>query len=204
MDNDQYLDEENVDNDQYPDEETEDAEEYSDEENADTEQYSSEEGEEGGEPRPKKKISKWALWVVIVTTLAAGGTAVGVFAFSSHDKAKKEADAHNKKAEETKKAIGPLVEMRPLVANLTDVDVDKYAKVAIVVEGYNEESKATIENAVIPMRSQALLYLSSISSKDTYGSEKKIAIGEHLKVLFEKIIGGKSIKRVYFGEFVIQ
>jgi flagellar basal body-associated protein FliL len=202
MDNDQYQDEENVDNDQYLDEEYADADQYSDEENANNEQYSNEESGENEEPKPKK--SKWPLWVIIITIVVAGGTAAAVFAFSSNDKARKAADAHNKKTEETKNATGPLVEMRPLVVNLTDPDVDKYAKVAIFVEANNEESKTIIENSIIPMRSRALLYLSSISSKDAFGAEKKIAISEHMKVIFEKVIGKKAIKQVHFGEFVIQ
>jgi flagellar protein FliL len=202
MDNDQYLDEENADNDEYLDEYDADAEQYSDEENADSGQSSNEEGEAYDGPKPKK--SRWPLWVIVATVIAGGGTAIGMFFFIDHGKETKAESAHNKPVEAVKNAIGPLVEMRPLVANLTDPDVDKYAKITLFIEADNEESKATLEKAIVPMRSQALLYLSSISSKDMYGAEKKMAIGEHLKAVFEKVVGKRAIKQVHFGEFVIQ
>jgi flagellar basal body-associated protein FliL len=138
----------------------------------------------------------------IALVLGLGGTVA--FFLIPKSKPKTEAASPEKVAKENQPKIGPMVEMRPLVANLDDPEGGRYLKVAIFIEATSEEAKATIEASIVPIRSNALVYLSGLTIKDTVGVKSKLLIAERLQELFEKIVGKPAIKQLYFGEFVVQ
>jgi flagellar basal body-associated protein FliL len=166
------------------------------------------EEQETTEAAPPRKKSRKGKGIIIFSAIAfilmAGGG--GVFFLYPQTKRQKEADAAAaaKLAKESEAKLGPLVEMRPLVANLNDPENGRYVKIAIFIETSSEEAKAAVDGAIVPIRSNALVYLSNLTVNDTVGEKGKLAIAERLRAIFEKIVGPKNIRQVYFGEFVVQ
>jgi flagellar FliL protein len=101
--------------------------------------------------------------------------------------------------------FGPLIEIGTFVANLTSASgQSRYAKVALHVEAVNEEAKATVEAAVVPIRSESLLFLSGLSAEQVIGQEKIRQLQEDLQKRLTTLVGKNTVKRVYFSEFVVQ
>jgi flagellar FliL protein len=101
--------------------------------------------------------------------------------------------------------FGPLIEIGTFVANLTSANgQSRYAKVALHVEAVNEEAKATVEAAVVPIRSESLLFLSGLSAEQVIGQEKIRQLQEDLQKRLTTLVGKNTVKRVYFSEFVVQ
>lgn len=105
-----------------------------------------------------------------------------------------------------KSKFGPLLEVGSFVANLQSLpgQPPRYIKVAVSVEALNEEAKVRVESALIPIKTEALMLLSNAKPEDVVGQEKIIALSETLAKRANKLIGKKSIKRVYFSELVVQ
>lgn len=105
-----------------------------------------------------------------------------------------------------KSKFGPLLEVGSFVANLQSLpgQPPRYIKVSVSVEAQNEEAKLRVESALIPIKTEALMMLSNAKAEDVVGQEKIIALSEQLTKRANKLVGKKSIKRVYFSELVVQ
>ena len=174
---------------------------------------------------------KLIIIIVAVNVLLAGGLGYVVISGRSQSAEQAKAAGHAKKAaaehgegeeggeeegedgEEAeggeghaKSKFGPLLDVGSFVANLSSApgQQPRYAKVSISVEALNEESKVRVEGALIPIKTEALMLLSSAKAEDLMGAEKIMAMSEALQKRANKLIGKKSIKRVYFSELVIQ
>jgi flagellar basal body-associated protein FliL len=167
--------------------------------------------------------------VVAVNVVLAGG--LGFFMLSGKDKGAEQAKGGHAKAaagehedgegeegeggeeeeEEggdahAKSKFGPLLEVGSFVANLQSLpgQPPRYIKVNLSVEALNEEAKLRVEGALIPIKTEALMMLSNAKAEDVIGQEKIMALSETLTKRANKLIGKKSIKRVYFSELVVQ
>jgi flagellar protein FliL len=105
-----------------------------------------------------------------------------------------------------KSKFGPLLDVGSFVANLASLpgQPPRYVKVAISVETLNEEAKVRVEGALIPIKTEALMMLSNAKPEDVIGQEKMLAMADTLTKRVNKLIGKKSVKRVYFSELVVQ
>ena len=116
--------------------------------------------------------------------------------------AEEESSGHGKKSSSK---FGPLVEVGTFVANLTAPNgASRYAKVGLHVEAANEDAKVKIEAAIVPIRNEALMYLSGLQADQAIGQEKIRALQEELLKRLTALVGRNTIRRVYFSEFVIQ
>jgi flagellar basal body-associated protein FliL len=165
--------------------------------------------------------------VVAVNVLLAGG--LGFVVLSKKDAPAEQAKGHKKAAEgeeaeegeghegggeeaeeegegHAKSKFGPLVEIGSFVANLQSQPglPPRYAKVSVAVEAINEEAKLRVEGAVVPIKTEALMMLSNAKADDMVGQEKIMLLSETLTKRVNKLIGKKTIKRVYFSELVVQ
>lgn len=112
-------------------------------------------------------------------------------------------EGHSKKAGK----FGPLVEIGSFVANLTSADrtaPPRYAKVSVHVEAANEDAKAKVEAAVVPIKAEALMYLSGLTPEQVIGQEKIRWVQDELQKRMVGVVGKGVVKRVYFSEFVVQ
>jgi flagellar FliL protein len=112
-------------------------------------------------------------------------------------------EGHAKKGASGK--FGPLVDIGTFVANLTSqAGPSRYAKVALHVEVANEEAQKKIETAVVPIKNEALLYLSGLQAEQVVGQDKIRLIQDELQKRMTAVVGKNVIKHVYFSEFVVQ
>ena len=116
------------------------------------------------------------------------------------------ADAEEPAEGHAKSKFGPLLDVGSFIANLASApgQPPRYAKVSISVEALNEEAKTRIEGAIVPIKTEALMMLSNAKPEDVLGAEKMMSLAETLQKRANKLIGKKSIKRVYFSELVVQ
>jgi flagellar basal body-associated protein FliL len=168
--------------------------------------------------------------VVAVNVLLAGG--LGYVVLSNKNQPAEQAKAGHKKAAEgeegeegegheggeeaeaeeeegeghAKSKFGPLVEIGSFVANLQTPpgQTPRYAKVSVAVEAINEEAKLRVESAIVPIKTEALMMLSNAKADDMVGQERIMALSDALMKRVNKLIGKKTIKRVYFSELVVQ
>jgi flagellar basal body-associated protein FliL len=165
---------------------------------------------------PKAGGNKILLMVVLlVNVLIAGGLAYVVIAGQQKAAAPAkaagdgtEAAGEEEEAEEahTTGEFGPLIEVGSFVANLTALpgQPSRYAKVTVHVEASSEDTKEKVEAAVVPIRNEALLYLSGLLPEQVIGQEKIRMLQDELLKRVNKLVGKKMVKRVYFSEFVVQ
>jgi flagellar basal body-associated protein FliL len=165
--------------------------------------------------------------VVAVNVLLAGG--LGFVVMSGKSQSGEQAKGHAKKAaahedgeeggeEEAdeegegeseghaKSKFGPLLDVGSFVANLQSApgQPPRYIKVAVSVEAINDEAKVRVEGALIPIKTEALMLLSNAKPDDVIGQEKILALSETLTKRVNKLVGKKSVKRVFFSELVVQ
>ena len=166
------------------------------------------------------------LLVLVVNVLIAGGLAYVVMSGQQKAAAPAKGEGHEASGEgheggeegaaaaeeggeeghaPKKGGFGPLVEVGTFVANLTSSGgASRYAKVGLHVEATSEEAKVQLEGAVVPIRNEALLYLSGLNAEQAIGQEKIRALQDELLKRLQAVAGKNVVKRVYFSEFVIQ
>lgn len=118
-----------------------------------------------------------------------------------HGEAKEGAGGH---AVGEVKEIGPIIPLEPMVTNLAAPDSDHYLKVTVQLRATSEVAKPEVEASMVPIRSQILLFLSSLTMEDTSSSEKKREIQAKLKRIANEAMPTSRVTHVYFTEFVIQ
>lgn len=107
-------------------------------------------------------------------------------------------------AEEDLGDKGPLMAIDPIVTNLAEPDSEHYLKVSIQLRITSEPAIEEVEAFMVPIRSQILMFLSSLSVVDISGADNKRAIQEQVKRIANETLEVTRISRVYFTEFVIQ
>jgi flagellar basal body-associated protein FliL len=143
---------------------------------------------------------KLLMAVLAFNVIIAGGLGYLVLYGQKGHAAEKPPEEHDKHA----KGFGPLVDVGSLVANLKGPDATHYLKVSLQVEATNEETKKNLEAAVVPIRSEALLYLSGMETKDVSGQDKMRAISQELQTRIAAMVGKDAVHRVFLSEWVIQ
>jgi flagellar protein FliL len=172
-------------------------------------------------PAPAKSNKLLLLIVLVFNVLIAGGLAYVVLSgqqapapakgkvAQGHGDEEAAAEEHHEEEEEEeahtpKGTFGPLIPVGSFVANLGAPSNKSYLKVSLHVEAANEEAKVKVEAAIVPMRSEALQFLSGITPEQAIGIDKIAALQNELHKRFTAMVGKKTIKRVYFSEFVVQ
>ena len=124
---------------------------------------------------------------------------------------KKEEEHEEEEEEGDKKTkhvgkFGPLIEVGTFVANLAvpPDQTGRYAKVSLSVEAYNEEAKLRVEAALVPIRSEALMMFTNATPDQVIGQDKILALADDLTKRANKLVGKKTVKRVFFSELVVQ
>jgi len=122
---------------------------------------------------------------------------------------KKAAGGHGEPSEHAEpeaepSAAGPLMPLDSMVTNLADPDTDRYLKVSMQLRITGSGAKAEVEEHLVPVRNQILLYLSSLTIADTSGADNKRDIQKRVKRIANEAMPTSRITQVYFTEFVIQ
>lgn len=139
----------------------------------------------------------------VITAAAAGYFVLG----SQAQEEEEEEDDEEEVAEEAavpEGQFGPLVEMKPLVGNLDDPDAGRYVKITLHLEIAKEELRPLVEGALVPIRSELLVYFTGVKVVDTIGTANKLRIMSDVQRIAQKVVGEGIVNRVFFTEFVTQ
>jgi flagellar FliL protein len=156
------------------------------------------------DPAAPPKPAKPSKLIVPLLILNLGGTGFAVFKLlTGGGAAHAGAPAHETtKVKEDK--TGPIVPLEPFVVNLNETGQSRYLKISLKLEVANSAAQKQIEKKVDLVRDMVLSHLSGLSVTESLGAEAKDKIRDALRVGIEEIIGEGTIKRVFFGEFVVQ
>jgi flagellar FliL protein len=99
---------------------------------------------------------------------------------------------------------GPIMPLEPIVTNLSAPDDDRYLKVTVQLRVTSESAKTEVEASIVPIRSQILMYFSSLSVADISGAEKRRQVQAQVRRIANEAMPSSRIRFVYFTEFVVQ
>ena len=161
---------------------------------------SDENKEEPAAPRSKPPIVVLALLVVNIGisgfSLFKAMTATPAHASAGH--------AAAEPAPPKKEVTGPLVSLDPFVVNLDEPGSPRYLKVQLQVEMANGGAVKVFEKNKTLIRDELLGYLSGLKVASTLGAENKNQIRTALEGKVAELIGEERVRRIVFGEFVVQ
>jgi flagellar FliL protein len=120
--------------------------------------------------------------------------------------AKAESEAKGKDGHKKASKFGPLIEVGSFVSNLANngPGASRYAKVTLHVEVTDEEAKARVEAALVPIRAEALMFFSSAKVDDVVGTDKIHGLADELLKRITTLVGKNTVRRVFFSELVVQ
>lgn len=147
------------------------------------------------EEKPKKSKLKLIIIGVVVLLLGAGG----FFGYSKYKKA-------NEKDTEKKEQMSIVIPLRSFVVNLFDKKGigKRYLKISMEIEVAKEEDKLKIDNNIPQLRDTVLILLSSQTLKDINTMEGKLELKHAILLRMNQILGNKTVRRIFFTEFVVQ
>lgn len=156
--------------------------------------------QEAAAAKPPKNTVVVILLVLNLLTVAGTAAYFIMFGTGGH------AAAAHKEPEEHGHKLGPLLALSPLVANIADGESEEphYLKLSASVEVKDEAAVALVEHAMVPVRDQLLMHLSSLTVADTMGPEKRTKLQTKMVELANHALGDDLVKRIFFTEFVIQ
>jgi len=154
-----------------------------------------EEVKEGEEEKPKKSKLKLIIIGVLILFLGAGG----FFGYSKYKKA-------NENKAEKEEQVSIIIPMKSFIVNLFDKKGigKRYLKISMEIEVGKEEDKLKIDNNIPQLRDTVLILLSSQTLKDINTMEGKLELKHAILLRMNQILGKKTVRRIYFTEFVVQ
>lgn len=154
---------------------------------------------------PGPKPSKLML-LLLVMNLGASGFTVFHMLTAAPASAGPHAGGHAEKHEEkvTAEIVGPVMALEPFVVNLNEPGPARYIRVNIQVETASPHAQAAIQKNLLVVRDTILSHLSGLHLADTLGSEAKEKLRTELLTKLAAVLGADKIRRVFFGEFVVQ
>ena len=144
-------------------------------------------------------LKKILIGVLALLLIGIGGYA-GTQLMGDEEEVADDADAGPEPRE-----YGPLVAMRPIVANLADPETSRYIKITCHLEVADEESAAALELVLPPIRNRMLVYLTGLRANDAQGPEnqERHRLGI-LQALNDDVFRSDRVTDLYFTEYVVQ
>ncbi|MGQ9720150.1 MAG: flagellar basal body-associated FliL family protein [Candidatus Jordarchaeum sp.] len=107
------------------------------------------------------------------------------------------------KKQEVRK-IGFLYTMDPIIVNLADLEVSKYLKIRIEIEGNDIKINEEIDKRMPQIRDIIITLLSSKTFNEIYDREGKKRLKNEILQHINKLLGEKKVREIFFTEFVMQ
>jgi flagellar FliL protein len=154
-----------------------------------------EEVKDGEEDKPKKSKLKLIIIGVLLLLLSLGG----YFGYSKYKKS-------NENPTEKEEQMSIIVPLKSFVVNLFDKRGigKRYLKISMELEVDKEEDRTKVENNIPRLRDTVLILLSSQTLKEINTMEGKLELKNAIVLRMNQILGNKTVRRIYFTEFVVQ
>ena len=154
---------------------------------------------------PKKKPV--VLIIIVANVLLGGGAAAFFFLRSGGGHAKAAEHAPKKEAHlepAAPGAVGPIVEMKPILVNLNEPEGTRYLKTTIAVQLANEKLEPEVKKREAVIQDHFLRTLSDLTFRQTMGNKNKLAIKQRLLERFNDAMGTEAGTAIHFTQFVVQ
>lgn len=150
---------------------------------------------ESSEEKPKKSKLKFIIIGGLVLLLGVGG-------FYGYNQYKKS----NENKAEKKEQMSIIIPLKSFVVNLFDKKGigKRYLKISMELEVGKEEDRVKVENNIPRLRDTVLILLSSQTLKDINTMDGKLELKNAIVLRMNQILGNKTVRRIYFTEFVVQ
>lgn len=99
---------------------------------------------------------------------------------------------------------GPMVDLEPMVVNLSNTDRTHYLKVSISLELEDADALTRYEPRKVQARHSVLMTLRALTLAETQDVDEQERIRQRLLEGLEKVIGPRTVRAVYFTDFVTQ
>jgi flagellar FliL protein len=154
-----------------------------------------EEVKEGEEEKPKKSKLKLIIIGCLVLLLGVGG----YFGYSKYKKS-------NENKAEKEEQVSIIIPLKSFVVNLFDKRGmgKRYLKISMELEVGKEEDRMKVEDNKPRLRDTVLILLSSQTLKEINTMEGKLELKNAIVLRMNQILGNKTVRRIYFTEFVVQ
>jgi flagellar FliL protein len=177
-----------------------------------TEKQDAEAAKEAAESSKEEKAggsSKKLLFIIIgVVVLIGGGVgaAFGLGLFSGEPPAEEgaEAESTEKTAPAPVAEVGPMVQLKPFIVNLADVEQDRYLKVTVELELRDEEVKISCDKQIARIQDILISLFSSKQFEQVRDIKGKIKLRQEIVIRINEVLGDKAVNHVYFTEFIVQ
>jgi flagellar protein FliL len=100
--------------------------------------------------------------------------------------------------------VGTVIPLDPFVVNLDEPGQSRYLKVTLQLELTKPEFEGQLTASKQLLRDVILSHLSGLHHADTLGAAAKDKLRTELLEKIEKLIGKDRVRRIFFGEFVVQ
>jgi flagellar FliL protein len=154
-----------------------------------------EEVKEGEEKKPKKSKLKLIIIGGLVLLLGVGG----YFGYSKYKKS-------NENKAEKEEQVSIIIPLKSFVVNLFDKRGmgKRYLKISMELEVGKEEDRVKVEDNIPRLRDTVLILLSSQTLKEINTIEGKLELKNAIVLRMNQVLGNKTVRRIYFTEFVVQ
>lgn len=154
----------------------------------------------------KKKSSITLVQIIIIVLLVA---VLGVGGFISWKLMNLEipvAQNEQQLAEEELPEAGPaiLIDLENITVNLSDEDESRFLRAKIKLEVKDEESKLKIDTYNAQIKDLIITILSSKRFDDIRSPQGKYDLKLELVYRINALVGGESVKNMFFSDFVAQ
>jgi len=96
------------------------------------------------------------------------------------------------------------MDIDPLTINLADTDRDRFLRVKITLELRSEEAKTKVSTNLVKIKDLLITAISGKKFSDIRTPQGKYELKLDLIYRINRVVGGKPVKNLYFGDFVSQ
>ena len=158
------------------------------------------------ESQSSRKLPIKLILIVLSVVLLGGGGFVG-WTMIQDESAKTDSDGISvEKASESAEEleVGRMVQLQPVVVNLSDPGGKRYLKSIIELEFTEDLVQKELEARLPQLRDVILLHLSSKTIEDVQSVDGKIELKNSLVMRINQVLKTGKIMNLYFTQFVIQ
>jgi flagellar FliL protein len=159
--------------------------------------------EDAAKPPETRSGSKLPKIMFVLLVLNLGATGFATFKIATAEPAAHAAPAPHPQPPGTE-ITGPVVALDPFVVNLDEPGTARYLKISLQLELLDEKANNSIIKSKQLIRDTILSHLSGLHLADTLGATAKDKLRSDLTKKLESILGPNKVRRIFFGDFVVQ
>jgi flagellar protein FliL len=155
-------------------------------------------------PETTPKGSKLPKVMLALLVLNLGASGFTTFKVVTAPPAAAAAAPHEKPAPPSSEIVGPVFALDPFVVNLDEPGSARYLKISLQLELVDAKVEEAITKSKQLIRDTILSHLSGLKLADTLGAAAKDKLRADITKKLEAMLGANKVRRIFFGDFVVQ